>query len=67
MVSISIGGDAVEGKSENGKYFVGHRGIFTEVSHGVYQFSRFHSYSIWVTHPLGILLAIVFLRQGNKK
>ena len=55
FVSVSIGGDALSGKVEGGRYYVSSRGKFTEVSRGVWTYSRVHTISVLITHPLGIL------------
>ena len=54
FVAASIGGDAINGKIEGGKYYLEHHGRFTEVSRSVFEYSRFHTYSVWVTFPLVI-------------
>lgn len=50
-----VGGDAWNGKIEDQKYYVwgyhnGHKG-YTEVSRGVFEYSRWHVYSLMVTWP----------------
>ena len=40
-----IGGSAGLGKIENGKYYVGSHGRYTEVTRNVYLFSRWHEAS----------------------
>ena len=63
--SFYIGGDAVNGKVENGKYYVWgyqhHDGVkgFHEVSRAVFSYSRWHVYSvivIWTVMLLGTVL-----------
>jgi hypothetical protein len=41
-VAIALGGLADNGKIENGRYFLGDRGRYTEVSRGVWSYSKFH-------------------------
>ncbi len=36
MISSSVGGNALNGKIENGKYYVGNHGTYTEVSKNVF-------------------------------
>jgi len=60
-----LGGDAVNGKVEGGKYYVANHGKYTEVSQVAFTYSRFHCYSVWVTHPLAILCGTLFL--GRKR
>lgn len=69
VVALNIGGDAVNGKVEDGRYFVANHGTYTEVSRAVFTYSRYHVYSVWITHPVGILAigAYSVLETGKKK
>jgi hypothetical protein len=58
VVALHLGGDAVNGKVEGGHYYLfglqpesRHKG-YTEVSEAVFNYSRWHVYSIFVTWPL---------------
>lgn len=58
-----FGGDAVNGKAEGGKYHLwgshhGEKG-YIEVSQSVFDYSRWHVYSVWVTWPLMIVAGFV--------
>lgn len=55
IVALVIGGDAVSGKVLGGHYYVSSHGKLTEVSPRVWHYSRAHTISVWVTHPVGIL------------
>ena len=50
-----LGGDAWNGKVENGHYYLSDRGRLTEVSAGVFTYSLWHAWSLFVTHPLAML------------
>jgi hypothetical protein len=54
-----LGGDAVNGKTEGGKYYLwgyhGGKKGYTQVSRAVFDYSRWHVYSVMVTWPLMIL------------
>jgi hypothetical protein len=63
--TVSLGGDAVSGTEEGGRYFLSSHGHLTEVSHGVFTYSLVHTYSIFFTHPLAILAG--FIGQRIKK
>ena len=52
IVAAIIGGDAVGNGPINGKYYVSSHGHQIEVSRSVYEYSWYHSRSIWITHPL---------------
>jgi|SRR5580658_4198589 hypothetical protein len=54
IAAICIGGDALNGRTEGGHYFVANHGKLTEVSRAVWIYSRIHACSVMVTHPLGI-------------
>ena len=54
IIATCLGGDAINGRSENGHYFFSSHGKETEVSEAVYSYSRIHTYSVWITHPLAI-------------
>jgi hypothetical protein len=71
IISVFIGGDAINGKAENGQYFLwgysaqkGEKG-YTEVNKGVYDYSRWHAYGVMVTWPFGMAAAI--LRERTKR
>src|ERR1700742_4407143 len=55
-VSLWLGGDAINGHSGSGHYFLGSHGRVTEVSHDVFVYSWWHTVSVMVTMPLGLLV-----------
>jgi hypothetical protein len=64
-VSVAIGGDALSGKLENGRYYVSSHGRLTEVSPEVWEYSRVHAGVTWVTSVLAVLgLAIAVLSSS---
>lgn len=63
-VAFYLGGDAVNGKAEGGHYYLygvraenGHK-VYTEVSEAVFNYSKWHVYSILVTWPLMMAAAV---------
>jgi hypothetical protein len=56
IIAVSIGGDAIQGKAEGGRYYVSDHGKMTGVSSGVWRYSRVHTISVWITHPVGIFV-----------
>jgi hypothetical protein len=58
-VAMMIGGDALNGKIEGGHFFLSDHGRLTEVSRSVFADSRWHAASIFLTHPVGILAALL--------
>ena len=55
FISLWIGGDAVSGRIEDGKYYVRNRHQYTEVSRQVFLYSKYHVYLVWILHPIGLL------------
>jgi hypothetical protein len=53
-----IGGGASNGKIENGKYYVGDHGRYTEVSHSAYRFSWWHELSAAVSILVFMYIAL---------
>jgi hypothetical protein len=75
-IATYLGGDAINGKVEGGHYYLfgarsesGHK-VYTEVSERVFNYSKWHVYSVWVTWPLAMAEAIALNRirkrsEGN--
>lgn len=59
FVAVAIGGDAVNGKVADGHYYLASHGHLTEVSRETFHYSLIHSRSIFITHPLALIAAIV--------
>lgn len=65
-----LGGDAVNGKTEGGRYYLygprksGGKG-YTEVSQQVFTYSKWHVYSIFATWPF--VMAVAFVEARNRK
>ena len=63
-IATYLGGDAVNGKVEDGRYYLygmrteyGHK-VYTEVSKSVFDYSRWHIYSLCATFALVIVTAV---------
>jgi hypothetical protein len=67
IVAIAIGGDAVNGCVRNGHYFVASHGRYTEVSRAIFNYSRWHVYSVFITQTAAILAGIVYQAQKMTK
>ncbi|MFK7800963.1 MAG: hypothetical protein AB8G95_04985 [Anaerolineae bacterium] len=67
VIAIFIGGDAVNGHQEAGRYYVANHGTLTEVSYFMFMISKIHVYSLFITHPLAIIAGIVYSITGGKK
>ena len=56
IVCMFIGGDSLSGKSEINHYFVGEKGVFTEVSLFVYNYSMLHTIATILSAPIFMIL-----------
>jgi hypothetical protein len=63
--ALILCGDAVNGKEDGSRFFVGMHGKYTEVTEGVYRYSRFHILSLLVTHPLGMVAGLILSRKKD--
>jgi hypothetical protein len=58
VLATYLGGDAINGKSEGGHYYLygvrsesGHK-VYTEVSESLFRYSKWHAYSIFILSPV---------------
>jgi len=66
ITATGLGGDAVNGRSENGHYYLSSHGKKTEVSEAVFNYSRIHVYSVWITHPLAMVAGLILSRLNGQ-
>jgi len=59
--SAVLGGDALNGYRQDAHYFIGSHGSYREVEPAVWEWSRIHGISVFVTHPLGLLGGAILL------
>jgi hypothetical protein len=64
-VSVAIGGDAVAGRIEGGRYYVSSHGRLTEVSPAVWEFSYRHARITWATSLLAALALAFVVLSGS--
>ena len=62
VVTSRLGGDAINGEERDGHFYLGAHGKKTEVSRATFTLSRYHTYSLWITHPLVIICGFVYVR-----
>ncbi len=62
LIAVYLGGDAINGRITDGHYFLMAHGRYTEVSAAVFTYSKWHVYSVWITHPLAFLAALAYFR-----
>ena len=58
LVAVAIGGDAINGHTTDGHYYLANHGRLTEVTKGVYFYSYAHCLSVFVLAPVVIIAAI---------
>lgn len=67
VFSLIIGGDAGNGFVKDGHYFVTNHGKHTEVSELIWKINKFQADSLFITHPMAIIAAIIAnLKNRNK-
>ncbi len=57
LVSMLIGGDAINGHMLDGYYFVCMYGRCHEVTRAAFEYSRWHAISLFISFPLSFLLS----------
>ena len=65
--SIILGGDAVNGKVDDGQYFVGGKSVYVEVSKAIWIYSYVHVASVWITWPLAMIGGILFFGSRYRR
>jgi len=65
LVSLCLGGDALNGKVENGHYYLANHGRYTEVSYFVFMYSKIHGTSVFITQPLMLVAGFVYWLTGG--
>ncbi|GAA0887151.1 hypothetical protein GCM10009121_00370 [Rhodanobacter soli] len=59
-VAYHLRGDALSGTIDAGRYFLGYKGSYTEVSKQVFEYSEVHALSVVITLPLAIVTGLLF-------
>ncbi|RYX80026.1 hypothetical protein EON83_30370 [bacterium] len=57
--AIYLGGDAVNGKTEAGQYFLSWHGHFTQVSEAIFRYSYIHVMSVFVVMTLTLIVSLL--------
>ncbi|MDB5815371.1 MAG: hypothetical protein JWN23_2488 [Rhodocyclales bacterium] len=65
ILAVYLGGDAVNGKMQDGHFFLMSHGRYTEVSEAIFRYSKWHVYSTWITHPM-VFFCGYFLHRHRK-
>jgi ABC-type spermidine/putrescine transport system permease subunit I len=67
LISMKLGGDALNGKTENGRYYLMAKGKETEVSRSVWIYSMTHTISVLIGFPLAAAGVYLSIQPGNKQ
>jgi hypothetical protein len=62
-----LGGDALNGKAVDGRYFVWGHGTYTEVSHAAFVFSTCITFAGFGGFGLAVLAAIIWARRNSNR
>jgi hypothetical protein len=66
IVASILGGDAINGRVEGGRYYLAMQGHSTEVSRAVFEYSRWHTYALWLTFAVAIIIGFVDHRRRTR-
>ena len=66
-LSLAWGGDALNGKAVDGRFYLGNHGRYVEVTEGRWRFSRAHAISVCVTHPLAVFVGGALLTYSRRR
>jgi hypothetical protein len=69
VLSLAWGGDALNGKAAEGRFYLGNKGRYVEVSETRWRASRAHAISVIVTHTLAVIgggLLLNYARRGRR-
>jgi hypothetical protein len=66
VISLWVGGDAVQGKVEDGRYFVAEEGRYHEVSALFFRLNQLHVASVFLTVPLSGIMAWCGERRAKR-
>ena len=67
VLSLAWGGDALNGKAENGRFYLCNKGHLVEVSETRWRVNRAHAISVLVTHPLAVLGGGLLLNYSQRR
>jgi hypothetical protein len=66
LIAFVIGGDAVNGKREGGRYYLALRSQYTEVSAWLYWYSFIHVIFVFCTHIAAIVIGLAYTDFGPR-
>jgi len=57
--TVFLGGDALSGRIENGLFFLSSHGKLTEVTQGIFNYSKYHALSIFLLNGLALIFHLI--------
>ena len=66
IIDVLLGGDAANGHSENGHYFLASHGKLTEVSAFTFTYSRIHAYLSITLMVVAIFIRLLFRARTGR-
>lgn len=60
---VYFGGDALNGKIEDGRFYLADHGKLTEVSEGIYRYSELHGLSVFLL--IGVVMIVHFAQKTD--
>ena len=66
IIAVKSGGDAWNGYSKAGRYFLASHGTYTEVSKAFWTYSYYHTIAVWATHGVVFIGMAVFLNSKRR-
>jgi hypothetical protein len=66
VIAENLGGDALNGKVEDGRYYLMRHGVYTEVTCAVWTYSNIHAISAIALHPGVFAVAQVLFLTGRR-
>jgi hypothetical protein len=64
-IALLIGGDALNGHSDHGHFYLSSHGHETEVSESVFLYSKIHLISVFITIPAAMIACAILYRQRS--
>jgi hypothetical protein len=64
-ISLLIGGDAFNGHSDHGHFYLSSHGHLTEVSSSVFLYSEIHMISLFIMIPAAMIASAILYRQRS--
>ncbi len=62
--TILLGGDALNGHTSNGHFFLANHGKLTETTESIFRYSKAHCISLFFTHPAAAIA--IWLDESEK-